>query len=145
MLEVAMVSGGSRPITASGRCAPLPAYAPAMPESKPVPRPGTIIDGRYRVVQLVGEGGMGKVYLAEHLLLSRAVALKLLDEHLAQYPDLVTRFLNEARASSSIGHEHVVDVLDFGYTGNGSAFIAMEYRRGKGEPLTVSVMTDTPD
>ena len=91
---------------------------------------GLIVDGRYRVVELVGEGGMGKVYLAEHVDIGKRVALKVLHPSYSRMPDLVERFRREARAASKIGHPHIVDVTDSGTTADGSAYFVMEYLEG---------------
>ncbi len=85
--------------------------------------------GSYRIVSLIGEGGMGVVYLGEHTLLGRKVAVKLL--HPAMSQQLVERFFNEARAAASLKHIGIVDVFDFGHHSDGSAFIVMEYLEGE--------------
>ncbi|MEZ4406125.1 MAG: serine/threonine-protein kinase [Polyangiales bacterium] len=92
--------------------------------------PGETIDDRYRVVRRLGEGGMGVVYEAEHQILRRRVAIKLLHPRYASIPEAVRRFVREARAAAAVGHPAIVDVLDFGsYKGN--AYLVMELLKGE--------------
>jgi len=70
--------------------------------------------GNYRVVSLLGEGGMGAVYLAEHPTIGRRVAVKLLRPELARDTGAVTRFLNEARAANAIRHRNIIEMFDAG-------------------------------
>jgi serine/threonine-protein kinase len=87
--------------------------------------------GNYRIVRRLGAGGMGVVYEAEHPLIKKRVALKVIHRELAQNLEVVTRFFNEARAVNHIGHEHVVDVSDFGQTAEGEHFLVMEMLVGE--------------
>ena len=89
--------------------------------------------GNYRLIRKLGEGGMGAVYLGQHTLLGRRAAVKVLLPALSARPDVVNRFFNEARAVTSISDPGIVQVFDFGFHVDGSAFIVMEYLEG--EPL----------
>jgi predicted Ser/Thr protein kinase len=94
--------------------------------------PGSVIADRYRVLRQLGRGGMGVVYLTEHVILEKKFALKMLSAEFARSsPDLVQRFLQEAKAASKIGHENIVDVVDFGTMPSGSTFFVMEYLEGR--------------
>jgi serine/threonine protein kinase len=89
----------------------------------------TLMD-RYTILKKLGEGGMGAVYLATHNLLEKQVALKVLHGEFARKPDLVERFMQEAKAASRIRHENVIDISDFGATPEGLVFFAMELLKG---------------
>ena len=93
--------------------------------------PGTTLEGRYHVLEMIGEGGMGHVFLAEHVTLKRKVAIKVLREELASQPANVERFFQEAQAASSIHHPNVVNVTDFGRASNGLVYFVMEYLVGE--------------
>jgi serine/threonine-protein kinase len=87
--------------------------------------------GSYRVTEKLGEGGMGAVYLAEHTLIGRKVAIKvLLPEH-SRKQDLVDRFFNEAKTAASLNHPALVDVFDFGVHPSGSAYLVMDFLDGE--------------
>jgi serine/threonine-protein kinase len=92
---------------------------------------GAALGDSYRVVRLLGEGGMGRVYEAEHVRIGRRVAVKLLrrDQHAA--PEAVARFEQEARASSRIGDPGIVEMLDFSTGSDGRVYLVMELLRGE--------------
>jgi tRNA A-37 threonylcarbamoyl transferase component Bud32 len=87
--------------------------------------------GTYRIVKKLGEGGMGAVYLAEHALLGRRAAVKVLQPALSANQDIVQRFFNEARAATAIADPGIVQIFDFGYHTDGSAYIVMEFLEGE--------------
>ncbi|HVZ78982.1 MAG TPA: serine/threonine-protein kinase, partial [Gemmatimonadaceae bacterium] len=92
---------------------------------------GTVIAERYRVTAQIGEGGMGRVYLAEHVRMGRRSALKVMSPALAATPDAITRFNREASNASRINHPNVAAVYDFGETDAGLLYIAMEFVEGE--------------
>jgi serine/threonine-protein kinase len=93
--------------------------------------PGTLVlDGRFRVLQLVGAGGMGEVYLGEQVSLGRKVAIKVLHADLMLHPSMIERFKREARMLSAIEHPAVVRVIDYGEAGVGACLV-MEYVEGE--------------
>ena len=87
--------------------------------------------GNYRILNKIGTGGMGAVYLAEHPLIGKRVALKVIHHELAGNRDVVSRFFQEARAVNKIGNEHIVEIHDFGVTPEGDHFYIMEYLEGR--------------
>ena len=93
--------------------------------------------GRYKVLKLLGAGGMGEVYLAEHEELRRRVALKVLHANLAAQPALVARFLNEARAATAIQSPAFVTVFDWDRTPEGAPPVRLYWPRG-GVPVLAS-------
>ncbi len=97
------------------------------------PAPGDVIGGKYRIVRLIGDGGMGTVYEAHHEFLETSVALKFLHAELAQRAGLGSRFLQEARVSARIRSPHVTHVTDVDQTADGSPYLVMELLHG--EPL----------
>jgi len=97
----------------------------------PDPLVGTTIQDRYRIEKRLGQGGMGAVYLAEHMLIQKKVAIKCLHAGLASNTDVVRRFHNEAVAATAIGHANIVDVTDMGRFEDGTFFMALEYLPGR--------------
>jgi serine/threonine protein kinase len=91
---------------------------------------GTMVAGRYHLVRMLGDGGMGAVYKAADQVLRRFVAIKLLHPKTAQNPASVERFQREARAAAAIGHPNIIEVLDFGRE-NERPYMVMEYLRGR--------------
>lgn len=102
---------------------------------------GKTVAGRYGLVRLLGDGGMGAVYKAEDNVLRRFVALKLLHPAAAANPAAVERFLREAQAAASIGHPNIIDILDFGES-DSKPYLVMEYLRGRS--LADALATDGP-
>ena len=92
--------------------------------------PEQIVDGRYRVIQKLADGGMGAVYLAEHVLLRRRRAVKVLHAELAADNAMVRQFLREASAAGTLGHPHIVQSTDMGVTPAGLPYIVFEYLDG---------------
>ena len=105
---------------------------------------GRTIADRYRIVGLLGEGGMGAVYVADHLRIGRKVAIKRLHPELAADEKAVQRFQREARAAGATGHEHIVEILDLGYTEDGAPYLVMEYLRGLSLAQTLKKDTRLP-
>jgi len=95
------------------------------------PEIGTVIADRYRIVELLGEGGMGSVYRAEHLQLAKPVAIKLLRPEISSRKDSDARFQREALAGARLQHPNVVGVIDFGNRDDGSLFLVMELLEGE--------------
>nr|WP_276600646.1 serine/threonine-protein kinase [Nannocystis sp. ILAH1] len=99
-------------------------------EDRPVRWIGRIIDGRYRIVELLGEGGMGAVYVAEHLKLHKHVALKTIRAQFAANSQAEARFTREALATARLDHPHVVSAIDYGHLPEGGAYLVIQLVRG---------------
>src|SRR5690606_22099380 len=93
-------------------------------------RLGQLVSGRYRIQQLLGEGGMGSVYLAEHTHMKKRVALKLLHPEMSENAEVLARFEREAMAAAHIEHPNVAAATDFGKTEDGALFLVLEYIEG---------------
>ena len=91
---------------------------------------GQVLDGRWRVIKKLGEGGMGEVYVAEHIHIEKKVAMKLLRAEVLGNAEAVTRFYQEARSASTIGHENIIQIEDFGKLPDGRVYMLMEYLSG---------------
>jgi serine/threonine-protein kinase len=91
---------------------------------------GATLGGRYKVIKAIGEGGMGIVYEAVHEVIEKKVAVKVLRDDFSKRPEVVARFRQEAKSASRIGHEHIVDISDFGETPTGQSYFVMEYLEG---------------
>jgi serine/threonine-protein kinase len=126
---------------AGGRTPPPPSPAPSTTAdalhggnraSTPGPlAPGSVLLGKYEVLTKLGEGGMGKVFLAKHLHLGSRVVVKVLGPQVAGSPEMAQRFKREAMAANAIGHPSVVQILDFDFREDGRPFIVMEFLDGE--------------
>src|SRR5689334_23005372 len=95
-----------------------------------MPAPGDVLLGKYRIESVLGQGGMGIVLAARHLHLGELFAIKFLGTRAHGVPDVVQRFLREARASARLKSEHVVKVHDVGHLDTGMPYMIMEYLVG---------------
>src|SRR3954452_16408980 len=97
----------------------------------PLSRIGQLVGGRYRIETVLGQGGMGVLFVAEHAFTQRKVALKLLHAEREELTELRARFLSEARTAAAVRHPNVVDVLDMGIDEDGVPFLVMELLAGE--------------
>ncbi|MBS2019188.1 MAG: protein kinase [Deltaproteobacteria bacterium] len=111
----------SRPVESAKRAA----------AEKRTVEPGDVINGKYRVEEVIGEGAVGTVFSARNIELDERVALKFLKPEMLAQPDVVARFLREAKAACSIKSEYVATVYDVGTLPSGAPFIVIEYLEGK--------------
>ncbi|MBA3545412.1 MAG: serine/threonine protein kinase, partial [Nannocystis sp.] len=117
--------------------APVPSTAPGTsPGTSPGsddpadPFIGRVIDDRYRIIERLGEGGMGTVYVAEHLKLRKQVAIKTILAEFASNPQIEARFAREALATAQLDHPHVASALDYGHFPEGGAYLVIQLVRG---------------
>jgi len=110
---------------------------------------GSVIDGRFRIERILGKGGMGVVAVATHLQLEQQIAIKVLHDAIADDPEVIERFLREARASVRLRSEHVCKVTDVGQLPSGAPYLLMELLEGNDlqtviadEPLAVATAVD---
>ncbi len=100
---------------------------------------GTVLDRRYRLEEMIGEGGMGLVFRATHVLIGKSFAIKVLRREYLDVPDVARRFVLEAQVASNLKHPNVVEISDFGETPDGAAYYVMELLHGS----TLAVEIDT--
>lgn len=93
--------------------------------------PGTVLDGRYRLEERIGAGGMGAVFRATHLALQTTVAVKIVRLDRPDLPQVRERFEREAQTAASVRSEHVARILDYGVTPSGQPYLVMEHLRGQ--------------
>jgi serine/threonine protein kinase len=92
---------------------------------------GKTVDGRYQIEAKLGEGGMGVVYAARHVIIDKRVAMKVLKREAQEEETAAQRFIQEAKSASKIGHANIVDITDFGQLPDGSAYFVMEFLEGQ--------------
>ena len=91
---------------------------------------GTLLDDKYRIEAFISAGGMGSVYRAQHVMLGKTVAVKVIKNELVTSDEVISRFQREARAASNLDHPNIVTVYDLGQTSEGTLYIAMEFIDG---------------
>jgi len=108
-----------------------PELSPPAPDDPSPSWVGRIIDGRYRIRELLGEGGMGAVYIAEHLSLRKQVAFKVIRPEFAGNEEIAARFTREAMATAQLDHPNVASALDYGTLPDGGAYLVTQLVRGR--------------
>src|SRR5438874_1794560 len=107
-------SSGTQIAGSGGAQTADPSASGSMPGAEAPSLLGEVLDGRYRIMKKLGEGGMGEVYAAEHVHIEKHVAVKLLKAEIVSNKEAVSRFRQEARSASSIGHKNIIGIDDFG-------------------------------
>ncbi|MBA3395459.1 MAG: serine/threonine protein kinase [Deltaproteobacteria bacterium] len=107
-----------------------PPASGSLPIAAPPSLVGQVLDGRYKIIRKLGEGGMGEVYAAEHVHIEKRFAIKLLRPEIVSNAEAVQRFRQEARSSSSIGHRNIIAIEDFGQMADGRIYMCMELLNG---------------
>jgi len=103
---------------------------------------GQVLDGRYRVDGVLGEGGMGLVYRATHVVLGKKLAIKVLKASVSRDEQVMERFKREAQSASAIGSPHIIDISDFGTMPDGATYFVMEFLDG--DSLTQAIEKQRP-
>jgi tRNA A-37 threonylcarbamoyl transferase component Bud32 len=129
--EGTLLQVGAVLLSVARRSLTAPPGGVATEDDEPPLASGTVLADRYRIHDLVGRGGMGAVYRAEHLALGKTVAVKVLRTSHGAREDIVRRFQREAVAASHIRHPGIVEVTDFGRTPDGRFYLAMELVEGE--------------
>jgi len=129
--ENSLVQVGAVLLTVARRAMTAPPGVASLEEDEAPLAAGTVLAERYRIHELLGRGGMGAVYRAEHLALGNTVAVKVLRASHGTHPDIVRRFQREAVAASQIRHPGIVEVTDFGRTADARFYLTMELVEGE--------------
>jgi serine/threonine-protein kinase len=142
-----MSTDGSKPnsgtqIAGSSSSTPEPSASASMPAAETPSLVGQVINGRYRIMRKLGEGGMGEVYAAEHVHIEKHVAIKLLKAEIVSNKEAVARFRQEARSASSIGHKNIIGIDDFDQLADGRIYLCMELLDG--QPLNELIQQPLP-
>ncbi|MCZ7678849.1 MAG: serine/threonine protein kinase [Sandaracinaceae bacterium] len=115
---------------------------PAPAEPPPDPLVGQTVDGRYLMEGVLGQGGMGVVYRAKHVVLGKPLAMKVLKADVSKDQEIIARFRQEAQSASGIGSQHIIDISDFGQLADGSTYFVMELLDG--QELTKAIENERP-
>ncbi|HEY9715956.1 MAG TPA: protein kinase, partial [Trichormus sp.] len=91
---------------------------------------GTVLAGRYEILEVIGGGGMGLVYKARHTMMNRIVAIKMLHSHLTGSAEALGRFKLEAQAASCLSLPNILQIFDFGVSDEGQPYMVMDYLEG---------------